>query len=692
MLLYNEYLSRVYGGLLGMNAGIRLGAPVEPDPWTYQRIADVFGTLDHYVAPFRRFAADDDANGPIYFIRALLDKLPDTAVSAQDVGRAWLEYTRDGHGMFWWGGVGVSTEHTAYQNLKQGIEPPRSGSAAQNGTVLAEQIGGQIFIDSWGFVCPGLPQRAADYARTAASVSHDGEGLHGAAFIAGCIAAAFTAPDVDTIVDAALALIPEDSLYAQVVRAVRRFHARQPEDWRPCMEYLLQEWGYDRYPGACHIIPNAGVCALALFYGGGDLNRSIEIASMCGWDTDCNAGSVGSILGVFRGPEGLAERYRAPMEDTIAASGISGYLNITDLPSFARELARAGCRIAGIREPEAACPPPGVLRFDFALPGSVHGFRSDDPSRCFIGKSAGGALQIVLDRVFPGGTPCRVLRPVFFRRADFDDERYEPVFSPQAYPGQLLTLRLKSDCFCGGPVQAAPCLLTAVTRRELCGPLQEISDAQTLTCTWQLPETDGEPIGAIGVKLAAPDGSCARIFLEELCLSGGGHCTLAPEYQSLEFGQLTPFSQDNCQLQIRDGRLHMTSAAGGAAFTGNYFMADTAVQAALRIAPGWEGGLLLRAKGARSYYAFGMLRDGRAAIVYRQDRQEKILAAAPLPCADDAFHLWEARAAGSSLALFVDGSPVLSVSDSGRLRGMAGLWLGADGSMDVKDFSFRFTL
>ncbi|MEI3121808.1 MAG: hypothetical protein V8S86_12800 [Eubacteriales bacterium] len=32
--MQNDYLERVYAGFLGMNVGIRLGAPVEPTIWT----------------------------------------------------------------------------------------------------------------------------------------------------------------------------------------------------------------------------------------------------------------------------------------------------------------------------------------------------------------------------------------------------------------------------------------------------------------------------------------------------------------------------------------------------------------------------------------------------------------------------------------------------------------------------------
>ena len=164
-----NYLEKVYAGFLGMNIGIRLGAALEPAVWTYERIRDTYGDIRDYVRDYKKFAADDDVNGPVYFLRALRDDAAHRRVTARDVARAWLNYTREGVGMFWWGGYGVSTEHTAYLNLKNGIPAPESGSERQNGKVMAEQIGGQIFIDTWGLLYPGNPQKAADCTARALS-------------------------------------------------------------------------------------------------------------------------------------------------------------------------------------------------------------------------------------------------------------------------------------------------------------------------------------------------------------------------------------------------------------------------------------------------------------------------------------------------------------------------------------------
>lgn len=90
--MIEQYLERVYAGFLGMNIGIRLGAPVEPTIWSYDRIRNTYGEITDYVKGYKNFAADDDANGPVFFIRALYDKAQDQELTARDVGQAWLNY------------------------------------------------------------------------------------------------------------------------------------------------------------------------------------------------------------------------------------------------------------------------------------------------------------------------------------------------------------------------------------------------------------------------------------------------------------------------------------------------------------------------------------------------------------------------------------------------------------------------
>jgi ADP-ribosylglycohydrolase len=67
-------LEKIYAGFLGMNIGIRLGAPVEATLRSYERIRRTYGEIKGYVKDYVNFAADDDANGPVFFLRALNDR------------------------------------------------------------------------------------------------------------------------------------------------------------------------------------------------------------------------------------------------------------------------------------------------------------------------------------------------------------------------------------------------------------------------------------------------------------------------------------------------------------------------------------------------------------------------------------------------------------------------------------------
>ena len=59
------------------------------------------------------------------------------AITAEQIGQSWLNYLIEGTTILWWGGMGLSTEHTAYIRLKNGIPAPQSGSIARNGPVVA---------------------------------------------------------------------------------------------------------------------------------------------------------------------------------------------------------------------------------------------------------------------------------------------------------------------------------------------------------------------------------------------------------------------------------------------------------------------------------------------------------------------------------------------------------------------------
>ena len=181
---------------------------------------------------------DDDISGHLH-LPARAGRITATArPHARQIGQTWLNYLIEQRTILWWGGLGNSTEHTAYLRLKAGIPAPASGSIALNGKVVAEQIGAQIFIDGWAMVAPGDPEPAADLARRAGQVSHDGEAIYGAQVLAAMEALAFVERDLDRLLDCGVAQIPRDSIICRLIDDLR--------EWRDRRAGLAQDARADR--------------------------------------------------------------------------------------------------------------------------------------------------------------------------------------------------------------------------------------------------------------------------------------------------------------------------------------------------------------------------------------------------------------------------------------------------------------
>ena len=146
---YKECYQKIYASWLGKLIGIRLGAPIEN--WLGKDVRKMYHPIRNYTVDYDQFAADDDANGPLFFV-SVMEKYNLDTITVKAMGEHLLNVVGNHTGFFWWGGKGVASEETAWQNLMDGIEAPESGSIKTNGKALAEQIGGQIFSDCWGYI------------------------------------------------------------------------------------------------------------------------------------------------------------------------------------------------------------------------------------------------------------------------------------------------------------------------------------------------------------------------------------------------------------------------------------------------------------------------------------------------------------------------------------------------------------
>ncbi len=180
-----------------------------------------------------------------------------------------------------------------------------------------ECIDGQIRTDLWGYIAPADLKKAAFGAYKDCEFSLIKNGIYGGMFVAGCLAAALSAgPTVDLILDGGLAVIPEKSRLAEAVRNVRGWYAQSGSFDYTC-DKIYEHYGHLPFAAT---INNLSIVVLAILEGNMDYSKTITAAVCGGIDTDCNAGTAGSIIGAAVGINGIEERWYEPLNDTIKSN------------------------------------------------------------------------------------------------------------------------------------------------------------------------------------------------------------------------------------------------------------------------------------------------------------------------------------------------------------------------------------
>ena len=631
-----DYLERVYAGVLGKLIGVYLGRPFEG--WTYQRIMNELGPIEYYVhdrlnAPL--VVTDDDVSGTFTFVRALAEHGVKADLSAEEIGKTWLNSIVEQRSILWWGGNGNSTEHTAWLNLKRGVSAPHSGSIATNGQAVAEQIGAQIFIDGWALVAPGQPKLAAQFAEAAGSVSHDGESVHAAKLLAAMEAEAFLSTDIDHLIDVGLSVIPGNSLIARLVADVRAWHAELP-DWRDARQRIEDQYGYDKFPGNCHVVPNHALIILALLYSRGDFHQAMIIVNTAGWDTDCNSGNVGCLIGIMHGLKGLegGPDWRGPLADRTLISASDGGYAINDAARIAYDIANLGLQLEGSAP---LAPPKDGAQFHFSLPGSVQGFMAErdavQPDLLAVaqGERSGQPALALRFKGLARGRSAAALTPTFSPPNVVDMRTYDLQASPRVYSGQTVKARVIADAANASAVSAALRIKVYGQDDRLIdfdGPTVDLAPGDESVLNWVLPDLDGQPIQRIGIALTSHGARADGIvWLDYLRWDGAPKLRLRRPKQPGAFWRQSwvnnvSFFSKNFAAAFRISQ----DRGSGIIVHGTREWTDYRVSSTVAVHLGSSAGLAARVQGLRRYYALLLEAGDRARLVKVRDDVCTILA------------------------------------------------------------------
>jgi hypothetical protein len=227
---------------------------------------------------------------------------------------------------------------------------------------------------------PGMVNSASEFSDRVGHIMNYGDGWYGGVYIAAMYSLAFISDDIDFITTEALKTIPPQSVYYQCMSDVIAWHKQYPDDWKRTWWECEKKWSSDIgcpdgvfVPFNIDAVINSAYVLIGLLYGEGDFFKTIDIATRCGADSDCNPASAAGILGTMIGYSNIPEYWMPNLREvedmSFAYTDIS--LNRTGELSLEQALTvirRGGGTVDGDNI-TIVCQQPATVRYEKAFEG-----------------------------------------------------------------------------------------------------------------------------------------------------------------------------------------------------------------------------------------------------------------------------------------------------------------------------------
>ena len=369
----DELLDKVKGGWTGQVIGCTYGGPTE-FRWQERMIEDSvlipWNETDYIVNYMKRVPGlYDDVYMDLTFV-GVFDRLGINA----PVDSLAHEYAHAEYKLWHANQVGR-------YNYLNGMKPPHTGHWKNN--PHADDIDYQIEADFAGLMAPGMPNTASKISDKVGHIMNYGDGWYGGVFVGAMYSLAFISSDINFIVTEALKTIPEKSKFHKCIAEVIDFHKNHPHDWKAAWEDCQKTWG------KCEVgcpegifrtfnidaVINSAYIVIGLLYGEGDFGKTIDIATRCGQDSDCNPASAAGILGTAIGYENIPTKWLNPLKNAedIDFAYTEHSLNDTYSMGFKQALeviSQNGGKVKGDIV-EIKCQKPKKVKFEQSFPNLI---------------------------------------------------------------------------------------------------------------------------------------------------------------------------------------------------------------------------------------------------------------------------------------------------------------------------------
>jgi hypothetical protein len=200
--------------------------------------------------------------------------------------------------------------------MRYGFTPPVTGMKAYNPHWF--QIDPQLVNEIWAVTAPGMVRYAAEKSAWAARIMDDDWGIEPTIHYGAMYAAAFFEKDVRKLVDIGTAALPPGGRFASTVEDMKALHRKYPDDWKRARLEMARKY-FIGEPAETKTIWNAnlnGACGiLALLYGNGDFQRTLDLACVIGFDADNQAATMAGLIGVINGTGAIPREWLFPFPE-----------------------------------------------------------------------------------------------------------------------------------------------------------------------------------------------------------------------------------------------------------------------------------------------------------------------------------------------------------------------------------------
>ena len=298
--VYASWLGQIVGNIYGLNYEFRFIDEPGPDSFPYG-----FGVSLEQVDEVDGAFSDDDTDFEYMYLLQM--ERHGIEPTYEQLTAAWKHHVRD---RVW------VANRSALTLMHAGYSPPVTGSRDYNPNWF--QIDPQLVNEIWAVTAPGMVGYATQKSAWAARITNDDFGIEPTIHYAAMYSAAFFEPEIERLIDIGTAALPPGSHFGKTVEHMKRLHRDFPGDWRKARELMAESYygTFDYNRNAWPVVDANlnGACAiLALLYGAGDFQRTLDIASGLGFDADNQAATLSGLLGIIHGAAGIPEDLLYPL-------------------------------------------------------------------------------------------------------------------------------------------------------------------------------------------------------------------------------------------------------------------------------------------------------------------------------------------------------------------------------------------